>query len=121
MLDTESRWAPRPQVIRTRWPQRIIGQSGSSRANSPPRRSSGRCPCAAWRSAGPADLAGCDADIGRHEVKVITPGDTARLYHRLSSYTYTPPPYDVPPIDHPLVVQDFVPNDLVRLPPPWKV
>jgi SagB-type dehydrogenase family enzyme len=43
------------------------------------------------------------------------------MYHRLSSYTYTPPPYPVPPIDHPLVVQDFVPNDLERLPPPWKV
>ncbi|MFN8622999.1 MAG: hypothetical protein U0869_19850 [Chloroflexota bacterium] len=49
------------------------------------------------------------------------PGDASRLYHRLTSYSYTPPPYDTPPADHPLVVQDFRTNDLERLPPPWKV
>jgi SagB-type dehydrogenase family enzyme len=51
----------------------------------------------------------------------MAPGDTARLYHRLSSYVYAPPPYDIVPLDHPLVIQDFVPMDLERLPPPWKV
>ena len=49
------------------------------------------------------------------------PGATARLYHRLSSYAYVPPPYESPAIDHPLVVQDFVPNAFERLPPPCKV
>ncbi len=48
-------------------------------------------------------------------------GDTARLYHRLSSYAYTPPPYETPPINHPLVIQDFVAYDMERLPPPCKV
>ncbi|HEY4752558.1 MAG TPA: hypothetical protein VIH37_04685 [Candidatus Limnocylindrales bacterium] len=39
------------------------------------------------------------------------PGDTARLYHRLSSFTYVAGagwPYQ--PADHPLVLQDFAPN-----------
>ena len=49
------------------------------------------------------------------------PGATARLYHGLTSYTYVPPPYELTPIQHPLVVQDFVPNDVLRLPPPCKV
>ena len=49
------------------------------------------------------------------------PGATARLYHRLTSYTYVPPPYVLTPIEHPLVIQDFVPNDAERLPPPSKV
>ncbi len=53
-------------------------------------------------------------------------GDTARLYHRLSSYSYVPedewPADALPrPIDHPLVLQDFVPLDYERLPPPCKV
>src|SRR5437016_6446128 len=53
-------------------------------------------------------------------------GDTARLYHRLSSYSYTPedewPTPSLPrPIDHPLVLQDFVPLVPERLPPPAKV
>jgi SagB-type dehydrogenase family enzyme len=51
----------------------------------------------------------------------VAAGDTARLYHRLSSYAYTPPPYETPPIDHPLVIQHFVAYDLERLPPPCKV
>ena len=42
-------------------------------------------------------------------------GDTARLYHRLTSYG---PEDDFPakPADHPLVLQDFVPNDFARWP-----
>lgn len=51
----------------------------------------------------------------------MRPGDASRLYHRLSSYTYTPPPYPTPPADHPLVLQDFRASDVDRLPPPWKV
>ncbi len=52
-------------------------------------------------------------------------GDTARLYHRLSSFAYVPEdewptPILPPPIDDPLVVQDYVPYDLARLPPHWK-
>lgn len=40
----------------------------------------------------------------------MAPGDTARLYHRLSSYQHLPGS-DLPlPIDHPLVRQDFAPN-----------
>ena len=47
-------------------------------------------------------------------------GDTARLYHRLSSCG---PEKDVPsiPADHPLVVQGFVANDFGRWPTPCKV
>ena len=53
------------------------------------------------------------------------PGDTARLYHRLSSYSYLPEeewpnPYLPPPIDHPLVLQQFVPLANDRQPPLWK-
>src|SRR4249920_1367863 len=53
------------------------------------------------------------------------PGDTARLYHRLSSYSYLPEdawpnPYMPPPIAHPLVLQHFVPLAPGRLPPLWK-
>ena len=53
------------------------------------------------------------------------PGDTARLYHRLSSYSYLPEdawpnPYMPPPIAHPLVLQDFVALAPGRLPPLWK-
>jgi nitroreductase len=43
-------------------------------------------------------------------------GDTARLYHRLSSYSYVPGDGLPPPIDHPLVVQDFVSLDYARIP-----
>lgn len=53
-------------------------------------------------------------------------GDTARLYHRLSSYSYLSEdewsnPYMPPPIDHPLVLQQFIPLAPDRLPPLWKV
>src|SRR5690242_16897962 len=45
------------------------------------------------------------------------PGDTARLYHELSSYTYDATVLDVPPpIDHPLVARDFVTNDRPTFP-----
>ena len=42
----------------------------------------------------------------------MPPGDTARLYHRLSSVSYLPEdawpdPYMPPPLDHPLVLHDF--------------
>jgi SagB-type dehydrogenase family enzyme len=52
-------------------------------------------------------------------------GDAARLYHRLSSVTYLPEdrwpnPYLPPPIDHPLVLQNFVPYAPERLPPDTK-
>jgi SagB-type dehydrogenase family enzyme len=40
----------------------------------------------------------------------MAPGDTARLYHRLSSYAGAPDDEWPTPIDHPLVRQDFVPN-----------
>jgi len=46
----------------------------------------------------------------------MAPGDTARLYHRLSSYWYVPGIDWPPPIDHPLVRQDFVPNDRPTFP-----
>ena len=53
-------------------------------------------------------------------------GDTARRYHHLSSFSDTPEeewptPYLPPPADDPLVLQDFVPLDYERLPPPCKV
>jgi SagB-type dehydrogenase family enzyme len=51
----------------------------------------------------------------------MAPGDTARLYHRLSSYSYWPGEDLPPPVDDPFVVQDFVPLAPVRLPPPCKV
>lgn len=52
-------------------------------------------------------------------------GDTARLYHRLSSFSYVPEdewptPILPPPIDHPLVLQDFIPYDFERIPPHCK-
>ena len=55
----------------------------------------------------------------------MAPGDAARLYHRLSSYSYLPEdewpnPYMPPPIDHPLVVQDFDPLVPETLPPPGR-
>src|SRR4051812_40108859 len=49
----------------------------------------------------------------------MPPGDTARLYHALTAYR---PGQDWPvaPPDHPLVLRDFVPNDLERWPAPCK-
>ena len=49
----------------------------------------------------------------------MPPGDTARLYHRLSSYE--PEREFTVPIDDPLVLQDFVANDFARWPAPCKV
>lgn len=40
----------------------------------------------------------------------MAPGDAARFYHQLSSYWHVPGIEWLPPIDHPLVRQDFVPN-----------
>ena len=51
----------------------------------------------------------------------MAPGDTARLYHRLSSYSYVPEIEWPPPIDHPLVRQDFAPNDRPTFPAHRKV
>jgi SagB-type dehydrogenase family enzyme len=48
----------------------------------------------------------------------MPPGDTARLYHRLSSYA--PEREFTVPIDDPLVLQDFVANDFARWPEPCK-
>jgi hypothetical protein len=49
---------------------------------------------------------------------VSAPGDTARLYHRLSSVE---PGWDWGvTVDHPLVLQDFDPNDRARFPAPYK-
>ena len=44
----------------------------------------------------------------------MAPGDIARLYHELTNYG---PEKDFPPkaADHPLVLQDFVANDI----PTW--
>lgn len=55
----------------------------------------------------------------------MPPGDTARLYHRFTSYSYVPeeewPTSAGPaPVDDPRVLQDFVPFDLERLPAPCK-
>jgi len=50
----------------------------------------------------------------------MAPGDTTRLYHRLSSYWYVPGIEWPPPIDHPLVLQDFAPNDRPTFPAPRK-
>ena len=46
-------------------------------------------------------------------------GHIVRLYHRLSSYG---PELDIPakPVKHPLVLQDFVANDVARWPPQYK-
>jgi SagB-type dehydrogenase family enzyme len=47
-------------------------------------------------------------------------GDSARLYHRLSSTSFVPDDeHPIPPAD-PLVVRDFIPLDPERLPPPCK-
>ena len=46
----------------------------------------------------------------------MAPGDTARLYHRLSSYSGDPRADWPMPIDHPLVLQDFAPNDRPTFP-----
>src|SRR5215472_564940 len=66
--------------------------------------------------------------LSRHNpvMSSMAPGDAARLYHRLSSYTYVPEdqwsnPHIPPPIDHPLVLQDFVPYVSERFPPDTKV
>ena len=49
----------------------------------------------------------------------MAPGETARLYHRLSSYA---PERDFGmPIEDPLIVQDFVGSDMDRVPAPCKV
>src|SRR4051794_21023170 len=42
----------------------------------------------------------------------MPPGETARLYHRLTSYT--PDREWTTPVEHPLVLGDFVPNDFER-------
>jgi hypothetical protein len=46
-------------------------------------------------------------------------GDTARLYHRLTSYEGEDWDWDVK-VDDPLVLQDFVPNDFATWPAPCK-
>ena len=46
----------------------------------------------------------------------MAPGDTARLYHRLSSYSGDPEVEWPTPIDHPLVLRDFAPNDRPTFP-----
>lgn len=51
----------------------------------------------------------------------MAPGDTARLYHRLSSYAGAPGAEWPRPIDHPLVLQAFAPNDRPTFPAPHKV
>jgi SagB-type dehydrogenase family enzyme len=51
----------------------------------------------------------------------MTPGDTARLYHRLSSYAGAPDVEWPTPVDHPLVLQGFVPNDRPTFPAHCKV
>jgi SagB-type dehydrogenase family enzyme len=48
----------------------------------------------------------------------MTAGDTARLYHRLTSYS--PEREWTVPLDDPRVVQDFVPNDFDTWPAPCK-
>ena len=45
----------------------------------------------------------------------MAPGDTARLYHRLTSYS--PEREWTDPLDDPRIVQDFTPNDLDTVPP----
>ena len=56
----------------------------------------------------------------RTERSSARPGDTARLYHRLSSNAYVPAELDPRPASHPLVRQDFVRNDLPTFPAPFK-
>ena len=51
----------------------------------------------------------------------MAPGDTARLYHRLSSYSGDPGAEWPTPIDHPLVRQDFAPNHRPTFPAHRKV
>ena len=51
----------------------------------------------------------------------MAPGDTARLYHRLSSYAGVPDDEWPTPIDHPLVRQDFAPNHRPTFPAHRKV
>ena len=51
----------------------------------------------------------------------MAPGDTARLYHRLSSYAGAPDDDWPTPIDHPLVRQDFAPNHRPTFPAHRKV
>jgi SagB-type dehydrogenase family enzyme len=48
----------------------------------------------------------------------MPPGDTARQYHRLTSYA--PDREWTDPVDDPLVLQDFVPNDLATWPLAYK-
>jgi SagB-type dehydrogenase family enzyme len=48
----------------------------------------------------------------------MAPGDTARLYHRLTSYS--PEREWTVPLDDPRVLQDFVPNDFATWPAPCK-
>ena len=56
----------------------------------------------------------------RTERSSTPPGDTARLYHRLSSYAYVPGELDPRPADHALVRQDFIRNNLPTFPAPFK-
>ena len=48
----------------------------------------------------------------------MAPGDTARLYHRLTSYE--PEREWTTPVDDPRVLKDFEPNDLATFPAPCK-
>jgi SagB-type dehydrogenase family enzyme len=48
----------------------------------------------------------------------MAPGDTVRLYHRLTSYR-PDREWDVP-LDDPRILQDLVPNDLATWPAAWK-
>src|SRR5581483_8952421 len=48
----------------------------------------------------------------------MAPGDAARLYHELTSYSTDREWTD--PVDDPRVVQGFQPNDLERFPAPCK-
>jgi hypothetical protein len=49
----------------------------------------------------------------------VKDGHIVALYHRLTSYG---PELDFPaePVEHPLVLQDFVANDVARWPPQYK-
>src|SRR4051812_37007543 len=53
---------------------------------------------------------------GDDTLRGMASGDTARLYHRLSSYSGDPRIDWPTPVDHPLVLQDFVPNDRPTFP-----
>src|SRR4051794_9493403 len=48
----------------------------------------------------------------------MAPGDTARLYHELTSYT--PEREWTEYVEHPLIRNDFEPNDLSTFPAPHK-